>query len=155
MDLKGIVAIAGQPGLFKTISQLKNGLVVESIETQKRMRTYPTDKISALEEIAIYTDSEDKPLNAILKAIREKENGGPSLDPNSTSETLKAYFAEILPEYDRNRVYVSHMKKVILWYNLLQKANLLNDTEEETQGAQVQETETSDNTEANTNSESE
>ena len=133
--LKDILAISGQPGLCKLVSNTKNGIIVENLETGKRTPAYATAKVSALEDIAIYTeDSDDKPLNEILKSIREKESGNASINPKSNSDELKKYFEEVMPEYDKDRVYVSDIKKVFQWYNILQKLEMLDllDLEDET-----------------------
>jgi len=129
--LKDILSISGYGGLFKFISQGRTGIIVESLDDQKRMNVSATAKISALEDIAIFTETEDKPLNDVFKAIYEKESGGQSINHKSASDELKSYFEQVLPDYDRERVYVSDMKKVINWYNLLQSKNLLDFTEEE------------------------
>ncbi len=129
--LKGILAISGQPGLYKHLAESKNNIIVESLETGKRIPAYSTTKISALEDIAIYTDTADVPLKDVFKAISEKENGGEAISHKSSADELKAYFGEVLPEYDRDRVYVSDIKKVLLWYNILQKKEMLDFTEEE------------------------
>ncbi|HBS86345.1 MAG: hypothetical protein A2W91_19215 [Bacteroidetes bacterium GWF2_38_335] len=140
--LKDILSIAGQPGLFKMVSQTKNGIIVESLETKKRIPAYTTSKVSALEDIAIYTESEEVALKEVFKRIAEKENKGLAVDPKSSSDNLKAYFEAILPEYDREKVYVSDIKKVIVWYNLLQKMDLLNfdeKSEESEESAEIEE----------------
>lgn len=131
--LKDILSISGYGGLFKFISQGRTGIIVESLEDQKRMNASATAKISALEDIAIFTDTEDVALKDVFKAISEKESGGASINHKSSANELKDYFAEILPEYDRDRVYVSDIKKVVNWYNILQKLELLNFEEEETE----------------------
>lgn len=124
--LKDILAISGQPGLYKLVSNAKNGIIVENLETGKRMPTYATAKVSALADIAIYTaDGEDKPLREVLKSIREKENGGLAIDPKVSNDELKNYFETVMPEYDKERVYVSDIKKVFQWYNTLQKLSML------------------------------
>jgi len=129
--LKGILAISGQPGLFKMVAESKNNIIVESLETGKRMPAYSTSKISALEDIAIFTDADDIPLKDVFKAISEKEDGGKTINHKSSSKELRDYFGEVLPEYDRDRVYVSDIKKVLLWYNTLQEKDMLDFSEEE------------------------
>jgi len=129
--LKGILAISGQPGLFRKIAEAKNNIIVESIDTGKRMPVYSTSKISALEDIAVYTDTGEVTLNEVFKAIHEKEGGGNPISFKSAPEQLKSYFAEVLPSYDRDRVYVSDIKKVIRWYEILLKHDLFDFTEEE------------------------
>ncbi|MDD4144854.1 MAG: DUF5606 domain-containing protein [Prolixibacteraceae bacterium] len=129
--LKGILAISGHSGLFKLIAETKNNIIVESLETGKRMPVYSSSKISALDDIAIYSSEGDIPLKDVLKIIFEKENGGNAIEYKSSGEKLKTYFAEVLPAYDRDRVYVSDIKKVMLWYGILLENGLLNFTEEE------------------------
>jgi len=129
--LKDILSISGYGGLFKFISQGRTGIIVESLEDQRRMNASASAKISALEDIAIFTDTEDLPLKDVFKAIFEKEDGGEAISHKSSANELKDYFAEVLPDYDRDRVYVSDIKKVINWYNLLHKFEMLNFDEEE------------------------
>jgi hypothetical protein len=128
--LKGILAISGQPGLFKVLSETKNGVIVESLLTGKKQTAYASAKMSTLEDIAIYTIHEDFPLKQVFKKISDLENGGTSVQPNSKPEELKRYFEKVLPDFDKERVYVSDIKKVITWYNLLQEKGLLNFDEE-------------------------
>lgn len=137
--LKGIMSISGQPGLFKLVAEAKNSIIVESLVTGKRMPAYSTSKISALEDIAIFTETGEVPLKEVFKSISEKENGGEVAKKNSGNE-LKTYFGEVLPDYDQDRVYVSDMKKVIQWYNLLQSKELMN-FDEETEADETPETE--------------
>jgi len=133
MDLKEIMAIAGKPGLYKMVAQAKNGIIVESIIDQKRIQAFTQDKISSLEEISIFTETEDKPLKTVLKGFFEKLEGKPTPDFKSDNNKLKAFFGEMLPDYDKEKVYVSHMQKIVTWYNLLVEHNLLNfDEKEET-----------------------
>ncbi|MCB2195186.1 MAG: DUF5606 domain-containing protein [Bacteroidetes bacterium] len=135
--LKDILSISGYGGLFKFISQGRNGIIVESLEDKKRMNASATAKISALEDIAIFTETEDIPLKDVFKAISEKENGGEAIKHKSSADELKSYFEEVLPDYDRDRVYVSDIKKVVQWYNILHKFDMLNfDEEEETEEKQ-------------------
>jgi hypothetical protein len=124
--LKGILAISGQPGLFKVLSEGKNGAIVESLLTGKKQTAFASAKMSTLEDIAIYTTSEDFPLKEVFRKIHEQENGGAAIPANSKPEELKKYFEKILPDYDRERVYVSDIKKVLTWYNLLHEKALLN-----------------------------
>lgn len=129
--LKGILSISGQSGLFKLVAESKNNIIVESLETQKRMPVYSTAKVSALEDIAIYTTEEEVPLKDVFKAIAEKEDNGPAISHKASGNELKTYFEEVVPEYDHDRVYVSDIKKVLLWYNTLQQNNMLDFSEEE------------------------
>lgn len=133
--LKGILAISGHPGLFKMVSNSKNALIVESLIDKKRMPAYATSKISALEDIAIFTYEGDVQLSEVFKNIKEKEEGGKAISHKSSGNELKSYLSEVLPNYDEERVYVSDMKKIFQWYNLLQEQGLLEelDKEEETE----------------------
>jgi hypothetical protein len=127
--LKGIMAISGQPGLFKMVAEAKNSIIVESLLTGKRMPAYSTSKISALEDIAIFTETGEVALKDVFKRILEKEDGG-AIAKIDSNQGLKEYLEEVLPEYDKDRVYVSDIKKVVQWYNLLQQNDLLNFEEE-------------------------
>lgn len=125
MVLKDFLAISGEPGLFKFIAQGKNAIIVEHLETKKRSSAFGSAKVSSLEEISVFTEGEDKPLSQIFDLIYEKENGGAAIDYKSDPERLKEYFASVLPQYDKQRVYVSDIKKIVHWYNLLHQLNLL------------------------------
>lgn len=125
MDLSKILSISSKSGLFKMIARTKNGVIIESLIDKKKTQAFSHNKISSLEEIYIFTDNEELPLKDVLKIMYEKHSGGPSIDNKSDNNTLKNYFKEIIPNYDEDRFYVSHMKKIILWYNLLQKNNIL------------------------------
>ena len=131
--LKTILSISGKPGLFKLISQAKNMLIVESLQTGKRQPAYAHEKIISLGDIAIFTDEEDVPLSEVLNAIKEKENGAKvTLDiKEADNETLRAYLAEVLPNFDRERVYPTDIKKLISWYNLLVETGNTDFVEEE------------------------
>ena len=129
--LKGLLSISGHSGLFKMVTESKNSIIVESLDTQKRMPVYSTSKVSALEDIAIYTESGDVPLKEVFKSIYEKEEGNEALNPKASGNELKKYFEEILPDFDKDRVYVSDIKKVLLWYNILHEKELLDFSEEE------------------------
>ncbi len=130
MNLKDILAISGKGGLFKFISQGRTGIIVESFEDKKRSVIHASSKVSALEDIAIFTETEEVALGDIFNKIYEKENGKETIDYKSSSDELKAYMEEILPEYDKERVYVSDMKKLVQWYNLLHKLDLLKPDDE-------------------------
>jgi len=130
MNLKDILAISGESTLFKFIAQGKNAVIVENLETGRRLSAGATAKVSALEEIAIFTTGEDMPLGKVMDKLWEKENGGEVMSHKLPDNDLKKYFAEAFPEYDHNRVYTSDIKKVLHWYNLLLKLNLLVKEEE-------------------------
>ena len=134
MDLKKIVAIAGYPEVFKVIKEARKGLIVESLQTGKRMQAFVTYKISSLEDIAIFTQDGEMPLKDVFKRIWDKENKGKAPDPKKLSkDEIINYFEQILPEYDRNKVYVSDMKKVLRWYNMLLDKGLLDFDQEQEQ----------------------
>lgn len=125
MNLKDIMSISGEPGLFKYIAQGKNAIIVEHIETKRRSSAYSSAKISSLEDIAIFTEKEDLPLGKVFDLIHEKENGGPTIDPKSDGEKLKSWFENILPDYSKDKVYTSDIKKVAGWYNILLAHDML------------------------------
>jgi len=131
MDLKGILSVSGYSDLFKLVAQSRNGIIVESLITKKRMQAFALSKISSLEDIAIYTTGEDIPLHDVFKNIFVKEQAGLCIDSKSDNEEVKAYFETILPEYDKERVYISDMKRVLKWYNMMQELNILEFNEEE------------------------
>lgn len=141
MNLTGVIAISGRPGLFKVVAQGKNNVIVEALADKKRFPAYSSDRISALEDISIYTYGEDKPLKEIVTAIFDKENGGETISHKESEAKLVAYLLEVLPNYDQERVYVSDIKKIFQWYNLLHKAGLLvpEKVEEEETKAEVKE----------------
>lgn len=126
--LKGILAISGQPGLFKMVTEAKNSIIVESLLTGKRIPAYSTSKISALADISVFTETGEMQLKELFKRIQEC---GKMISPKATSNEIAAFFGEVLPEYDKDRVYASDMKKIFQWYELLNEKNLLIDTEEE------------------------
>ena len=124
VKFKDILAIAGKPGLYQFISQARNGIVVEAFADGKRMAVQSTTKVSALEDIAIYTETEEIPLKEVFASMIEKLEGKTAVSHKSNPEELKKLFSEILPDYDKDRVYISDIKKVINWYNILKEADL-------------------------------
>lgn len=120
--LETILAISGKPGLYRLVSHGNRSLVVESLDAaKKRMPVFGTDKVISLADISMYTDTEDVSLRQVLTSVKEKEQGQPSrFDYKKASkDELSAYMAEVLPNYDRDRVYSSDIKRLIQWYNLL------------------------------------
>lgn len=120
--LKTILAISGKPGLYKLISQGKNMLIVESVSSdKKRSPIYASDKVISLGDIAMYTDADEVPLSEVLESVKTKEEGKEtSIDyKKATAEELCEFMAAVLPNYDRDRVHLSDIKKLIQWYNLL------------------------------------
>ena len=125
MNLKGIMAISGYPGLFKMVSQAKSSIIVESLIDGKRMPAFNSYKISSLEDIAIFTEDKEVPLTEVFTKMVEKYDYKPTIDAKSPNSELVKVFSEILPDYDKDRVYVSDIKKVISWYNMLVVKDLL------------------------------
>ena len=133
--LKTILSISGKPGLFKLISQGRNMLIVETLDaTKKRLPVRGNDKVTSLGDISMYTTENDVPLSKVLTAVKEKENGAPiSLDIKKASpQELQNYFAEVLPNFDREHVYNNDIKKLLSWYNIL-ITNGITDFEEKTE----------------------
>ncbi|PKR81808.1 hypothetical protein CW751_00260 [Brumimicrobium salinarum] len=133
MDLSGIISISGKPGLFKVVAQSKNNIIVESLIDNKRVPAYSTDRISALEDISIYTYEEDVPLKEVYTNIAKKEDCGLAISHKESAKKLTAYLEEVLPDYDEDRVYTSDIKKLFQWYNILHKAGLITLEEEKKQ----------------------
>lgn len=124
MELKDILAISGQPGLYRYVARSANGVIVESLADGKRINSSGTAKISALAEIAIYTETEEMPLWEVLQKFYAYAEGKPSVDAKSDPSVIKRVFGEVLPDYDRDRVHQSDMKKVVSWYNILVSAGM-------------------------------
>lgn len=139
MELKDIIAISGQPGLFKYVAQSTNGIIIESLGDGKRSNATGSSKVSALAEIAVFTDDGERPLSKILEALFAKTGGKETISSKSAPELLKAHFAEIVPDYDRDRVHVSDMKKIISWYNLLIGTGMTDFSVKEPEEAEVAE----------------
>lgn len=134
IDLTGIISITGQPGLFKIVAQSKNGIIVEGLSDKKRLNVYASAKVSTLSDISMFTTGDDKPLEEIMTNIFKKEKGGPAADTKADDKAIEKYFAQILPEYDKDRVYVSNMRKLLTWYNALQSTDNLKEKEENKEG---------------------
>lgn len=131
MSLDKILSISGKPGLYQIVKQTRTGAVVESLIDKKRITVGAHSNISILSEIAIYTLSEEVPLREVLNKIKEKENGQPTaISHKDNKDVLEEFFFEVLPGYDEDRVYPSDIKKVVQWYNLLQKNDLLGSLEQ-------------------------
>lgn len=126
--LKGILAISGQPGLFKLVAEAKNSIIVESLLSGKRIPAYSTSKISALSDISVFTETGEIQLTELFKKMKESEK---VVATKASNNEIKTFFDEVLPEYDKDRVYVSDMKKILQWYQLLNEKDLLIETEEE------------------------
>lgn len=128
-----ILTISGKPGLYRLLSQGRNMFIVESVDaTKKRMPVYNSDKVVMLDDIAIYTDTEEIPLREVFAKIQEKEGGVLPFDMKAaTPEELVEYFESVMPDYDRERVYLTHIKKIYAWYNILVENGVVDFTQEE------------------------
>ena len=136
--LQTILAISGKPGLYKLVSRAKNSLIVEILdETHRRMPAFATDRITSLADIAMYTDGDDVPLAKVLESMKTLEEGkAASIDyKKAKGDELREYFAKVLPEFDRERVHNSDIKKLIQWYNI-RVDNGITDFENELQPTQ-------------------
>jgi len=127
MGLDKILAISGKPGLYKLVAQTRGGFVAESLIDNRRVSVGIQQNVSVLSEIAIYTLAAEVPLKEVLNKIKDKENGAQtSVSHKESKDKLEEYFFDVLPDYDEDRVYASDIKKVLQWYNMLQKNDLLN-----------------------------
>ena len=130
-DLTKILSVSGEHGLFAYIAQGRNGIIAESLETGHRQQFGANAKVSALADISIYTDEAEVSLREVLTKMAEKLAQGAAPDPKSDSRTIKAFFDEVIPNYDGDRFYVSHMKKILGWYEVLRTHASLDFVEEE------------------------
>ena len=141
--LETILAISGKPGLYKLISRGNRSLIIETIDTQKkRMPAFATDKIISLADIAMYTDEKEVPLREVLNSIKKKEGGkATQIDYRKASkEELYTYLGEVLPNFDRDRIYPADIKKLVQWYNILieNKLDDFDKTLKETEGNNIE-----------------
>lgn len=142
MDLTKILSISGKPGLFKMIGDAKNKIIIESLMDGKRYPAFSHDKISSLKEISIYTETDDLPLEDAFKNLFKALDGKTIENPKKMSSAdLKALFEKAVPDYDKESVYVSNMKSVFSWYNILVEKNLIDLEEEEEAKEDAKETE--------------
>ncbi len=126
MDELRIISVSGKPGLYKLLSSTKAGVIVESLTDKKRIMA-PFTSISALDEIAIYTYEEEVPLWKVFDKIAEKENYQTTISHKSSKDELFKFFREVLPDFDEEQVYPSHIKKIVQWYNILVDTGYLKD----------------------------
>ncbi|MBZ0325983.1 MAG: DUF5606 domain-containing protein [Altibacter sp.] len=131
MSLEKILSIAGKPGLYELKTQTRSGFLAESLLDGKKISVSARQNVSLLSEIAIYTLTEEVPLRVVFTKIQEKENGGAAISHKASKDELEEYFFGVLPDYDEDRVYPSDIKKVVQWYNLLQKKGLTDFSEAE------------------------
>ncbi len=141
--LKTILSISGRPGLFRLVNRGKNMLIVESLSTGKRTPAYAHDKVISLGDISIYTMEEDVPLGDVLESVKAK-NEGKSVDIKAIGNdaAVREYFGEILPDFDREKVYTSDIKKLLTWYNQLIEAGVTDFATQEEEAAPETESET-------------
>ncbi len=137
MNVDKILAIAGKPGLYELKLQTRSGFLAESLLDGKKITVGMRSNVSLLSEISMYTYSEEKPLADIMRAIAIKENEGPAISHKEDNNKLIAYFKEILPDYDEERVYASDIKKVLNWYNILQAKGLVSKEEPKVENAET------------------
>ncbi|MCG8576141.1 MAG: DUF5606 domain-containing protein [Flavobacteriales bacterium] len=119
MDIRGIIAISGKPGLYKVAAQGRNNIIVQSLETAKKFPAFASDKISALEDISIYTYEEDVPLSEVYQKLAELEDYKASIHHKEPADKLRERLSEFLPDYDQDRVYDQDIRKLFQWYNIL------------------------------------
>ena len=134
--LRTVLTVAGKPGLYKLVSSGRNMLIVEALDaTKKRQPIHGVDKVVSLGDIAMYTDDEEVPLWQVLENVKAKcEGAACTVDyKKASNEDLADFFAEVLPNYDRDRVYMSHVRKLIQWYNILVEAGLTDFVPEDTE----------------------
>ena len=123
--LKTILSVSGKPGLYKLVSSSKNMIIVESLSDKKKLPIHARDKVVSLGDISIYTQADDAPLKDILVSMKQKENGQKvSINTGAKPDELRKYFEDILPDFDKERVYPTDIKKIISWYNLLTDAEI-------------------------------
>ncbi len=142
MDLSKIIAVSGKPGLYSLVSQTKSGMLVESLLDGTKIPVFPTDRVSALADISIYTTGDDIPLQEVLQAIFKNLNGEKAIDAKADKKEMVAFMDKVYPEWDRERVYVSDLKKLFSWYNTLLDHNLIDDKPAEEAKEETSETST-------------
>ncbi|MDR3184878.1 MAG: DUF5606 domain-containing protein [Prevotellaceae bacterium] len=130
-NLQKVLYISGYPGLFTLVSQGRNGIIVEAMSDKKRMSAGPSMRVTNLSEVAMYTDTDEIPLKEVLLKIKACQDGKPAIDHKSDASALQQFMETVLPDYDRERVYTSHIKKLVEWYNILQKYDMLEFEDEE------------------------
>ncbi len=139
--LKTILSISGRPGLFRLVNRGKGMLIVEDIASGKRTPAYARDKVISLGDISIYTDEGDTPLSGVLDAVKTKNEGNPiDIKSLGKDDAVRAYFAEILPNFDQEKVYTTDIKKLLSWYNLLISAGITDFLPEEPTEQEEEET---------------
>lgn len=130
-DLKKIISVSGEHGLFEYVAQSRNGIIAQSLITGQRKAFGPSSKVSSLSDISIYTEDGEVSMKQVLEAIAEKTSKARAMDSKSSPDKIKEFFRTVIPAYDEDRFYVSHMKKVLDWYNCLAEFGSLEFVEEE------------------------
>lgn len=141
MNLEGILAIGGKPGLYSLVAQSRGGVIVEHLTEKKRLSIGAQAQVSALQDIAIFTWDDEIPLKEVFESMMKKHGNDAAISPKSSAKELESYFAEVLPEYDTERVYPSDIKKVISWFNTLHGTGHLTMPEPETEEEKKEEKE--------------
>ncbi len=149
MDLTKILSISGKPGLYKLIAQTKTGMVVESLIDNQRTTVFANQRVSSLEEISVYSYTDDMPLKEVFKMIAAHTVNGPAPDSKESPSALRTFFEAAVPDYDKERVYDSDIRKILAWYNQLQGLDLLvfGEDEGEEEGEEEGEVAAADDTE--------
>ena len=130
-DLKKIISISGEHGLYEYVAQTRNGIIAQSLITGQRKAFGPSSKVSSLSDISIYTEDGEVSMKQVLEAIAEKTSKARAMDSKSSPDKIREFFRTVIPTYDEDRFYVSHMKKVLDWYNCLAEFGSLEFVEEE------------------------
>jgi len=152
MDFTKIIVVSGKSGIFKVISQSRVGYIAESLIDNKKMPISPSNRITSIEDIVVFTEEEEIKLKDVLKKIKEHTKGKQAIDHKKDEKEVKEFFETVLPNYDKERVYFSDIKKIIFWYNLLQKNNMIDfEEEEENKPKEKSTTEKPKTTQKNTN----
>jgi hypothetical protein len=154
MDLKGIISISGMSGLYKIVATNKNGFIVESFHDKKRFPVSSAQRVSTLEDITIYTEDGDIPLKDVLKKLDEKAGKDIKPDPKAEPDQMRKDMEAVLPEYDKERVYNSDIKKLFSWYTILKESDFSFEDEPEMETEEETEVETETKRETKTKSES-
>ncbi len=132
MDFSKIIVVSGKSGAFKVIAQSRSGFIAESLIDGKKMPIAASNRITSIEDIVVFTEAEEVKLKEVLKKMKEITKGEQAIDHKSADKDIAVFFESVLPDYDRDKVYVSDMRKMIFWYNLLQKNTMLDFEEEKT-----------------------
>lgn len=127
MDLKGIISISGKPGLYKVAAQGRNNIIVQSLENEKKFPAFSNEKISALDDISVYTYEKDVPLSDVLQLLADKEQYKKSINHKEDAKKLRTYLTSFLPDYDAERVYDTDVKKIFQWYNILIEKGIISE----------------------------